>query len=84
MNSFLDGRPVVSPARLPADRGSSQMPGLAQPPADSTVPPVPGYSPAPKREHGEKKIETVEVDGIVQMIIVTCGCGEKIEVHCGY
>jgi len=84
MKSFLEGRQAVSRQGLPADRAGSQLPSLGQPASDSTVPILTGYSKVPQRAHGEKKIETVEVDGVVQKIIVTCGCGEKIEVHCGY
>jgi hypothetical protein len=84
MKSFLEGRQVLSRHGLSAGRSSSQLPSFGQPPADSTVPILTGYSPVPERGHGEKQIETVEVDGVVQKIIVTCGCGERIEVHCGY
>lgn len=84
MKSFLEGRPSVSRQGLPASRVSSHLPSFGQPATDSTAPVLAGYAPAPKPAHGEKKIETVVVDGIVQKIIVTCGCGERIEVHCGY
>jgi hypothetical protein len=82
MKSFLEGRQVVSRSGLPVSRASSQLPSLGVDAAGAAAPA--GTSPTPKHVHGEKKIETVEVDGIVQKIIVTCGCGEKIEVHCGY
>jgi hypothetical protein len=82
MKSFLEGRQIVSRSGSPVSRASSQLPSLG---ADATGADAPtGTSPAPKHVHGEKKIETVEIDGIVQKIIVTCSCGEKIEVHCGY
>jgi hypothetical protein len=84
MKSFLEGRPVVSRSGLPADRGNSQLPSLGQPAGAMSASAPVGVSSAAKRAHGEKKIETVEVDGVVQKIIVTCSCGEKIEVHCGY
>ncbi len=84
MKSFLEGRQVVSRNGGLVDRAISQLPSFGQPQEDSTVPMLVGYSPEPQREHGEKTIETVEVDGVIQKIIVTCGCGEKIEVHCGY
>jgi hypothetical protein len=84
MTSFLEGREAVSRSGSPVSRSDSFLPSLGRPPEDSTVPKLTPSLPAPKREHAEKKIETVEVDGVVQKIIVTCGCGERIEIHCGY
>ncbi len=84
MKSFLEGRQVVARNGSPADRSSSQLPNFRQAPTDSRVVVLAGHSAAPSAEHGEKKIETVEVEGVIQKIIVTCGCGETIEVHCGY
>ena len=83
MKSFLEGREAVSRSAPPATHASSQLPALGELPADSTAPALPAHAPASKREH-EKKIETVSVDGVIQKIVVTCGCGERIEVHCGY
>lgn len=93
MKSFLEGRPVVSRngAAVPtAQRGltDSQLPSFDIPRRDTTVASLPEAAmpaAAAARAHThEKAIETVEVDGVVQTIIITCGCGERIEVHCGY
>jgi hypothetical protein len=32
----------------------------------------------------EPRVEAIEANGMIQKIVVTCGCGERIEVHCGY
>jgi|GEM_PF-1673453 hypothetical protein len=34
--------------------------------------------------HQNIKVETVDVDGVVQKIRVFCCCGEIIEIDCGY
>jgi hypothetical protein len=31
-----------------------------------------------------QKVQTVEEDGVVKKIIVTCSCGEVTEIHCDY
>jgi len=84
MKSFLEGRPAVTRNGSPTTRTDSQLPSFGRAATDSLVPTRPAASSAPAREHGEKKIETEEVGGVVQKIIITCGCGERIEVHCGY
>jgi hypothetical protein len=89
MKSFLEGRQVVSRNEEPAERAGSSMPSFGQAPGEAIVPKPASAAVADHRApksapHGEKKIETVEVDGVVQKIIVTCSCGETIEVHCGY
>jgi len=86
MKSFLEGRPVVSRNGSPLSRIDSHLPSFGRTsPVDSTaVAMLAPSAPVAKREHTEKTIETVEVDGVVQKIIVVCGCGERIEVHCGY
>jgi len=85
MKSFLEGRPIVSRTGLPEGRPSSQLPNLdSRTSTDSTAAAATADGQVAKREHREKKIETVTLDGVIQKIIVTCGCGERIEVHCGY
>jgi hypothetical protein len=84
MKSFLEGRPVVSRGGSPAESSTSQLPSFGSSSPDSTLATLPAYSATRDRAHAEKKIETVAVDGVIQKIVVTCGCGEKIEVHCGY
>ena len=86
MKSFLEGRTAVTRNGSPVNRGDSQLPNFGRGATEARVPTraASGSPPEPDREHGDKKIETVEVGGVVQKIIVTCGCGERIEVHCGY
>lgn len=84
MKSFLEGRPAVTRNGSPVSRGDSQLPSFGRAATDSMVPARGAAALAPQRQHAEKKIETVEVDGVVQTIVITCGCGERIEVHCGY
>ena len=90
MNSFLEGRQNIARQNAPINRAIGPLPslGVPQPQEDSSVARLPdppqAPAPAPARVLHEKKIETVELDGIVQKILITCGCGERIEVHCGY
>ena len=84
MKSFLEGRPIVSRNGSAVTRTDSQLPSLNRPGVEPSMPLLAGAAPVDRREHAQKKIETVEVDGVVQKIVVTCGCGERIEVHCGY
>lgn len=90
MNSFLQGREAVSRQNsVQIARPSGLLPSFGAPQEDSSVVRLPetrnsaAQAAAPAHQH-EKKVETVEVDGVVQKIIITCGCGERIEVHCGY
>jgi len=85
MKSFLEGRPQVSRHESPLNRGGSQLPafGAGSPVAPHVSAPASPES-AARREVCEKKVETVTQAGVVQKIIVTCSCGERIEVHCGY
>ena len=89
MKSFLEGRPVVQRNGAPVTTRSlndSQLPSFDIPRRDTGAAALPEAAMpiTPAREHTEKKIETVEVNGVVQKIIISCGCGEVIEVHCGY
>lgn len=36
------------------------------------------------REHAASKVEYIEHQGVVNKIIVTCGCGEVTEIDCFY
>ena len=85
MKSFLEGRPQVSRREAPLSRGGSQLPafGAGSPVASHAPIPISADS-AARRDPCEKKVETVTQAGVVQTIIVTCSCGERIEVHCGY
>ena len=84
MKSFLEGRTVIARNGSPVERVDSQLPSLGRASMEPLLPALAAGAAAPKREHAEKKIETVEVGGVVQTIVITCGCGERIEVHCGY
>lgn len=84
MNSFLEGRPVVSRAGLPALGQGSRLPDFGNPRSVAEVGNIPRNVSPSSDGHGEKKIETVTVDGVVQKIVITCTCGEEIEVFCGY
>lgn len=64
-------------------------------PAPSAQPPTPDFPAAPPAvavaptvavaPHAHKvSVEVVRVDGAVQGIIVTCRCGERIELDCVY
>lgn len=55
-----------------ASTAQQQQEKLQQQDEDSTV------------NHQAIKIETVDVDGVVQKIKVFCRCGEIIEIDCGY
>ena len=33
---------------------------------------------------GKPQVEMVQVEGRIERIIVTCGCGERIEIECEY
>lgn len=35
-------------------------------------------------DHAAVNVQTIDKDGIVQKIIVTCRCGEVIEIDCDY
>lgn len=41
-------------------------------------------APAKDEARHEKSVETVEEDGIITKIIVTCSCGEVTEIECEY
>jgi hypothetical protein len=85
MKSFLEGRPIVARNGSAVSRPDSQLPNFGRLAGDTmATAPLLGSAKAPSRDHTEKKVESVMVDGVVQKIIVTCGCGERIEVHCGY
>lgn len=84
MTNFLEGRQVVSRSGASTSRATGHLPSLGSAAPTAGVPALMAPAPAAPREQHEKKIETVERDGVIQCIIVTCGCGERIEVHCGY
>jgi hypothetical protein len=90
MKSYLEGRAAVAREGVltapSAPVRNSVLPAFAQPPNDkesvSDARETP--EPSPARKHSEVKVETIEEGGVVRAIVVTCTCGERIEVHCGY
>ncbi|MGC3991881.1 MAG: hypothetical protein QM796_19740 [Chthoniobacteraceae bacterium] len=69
---FSEARPAP-PEPLPAAAFASRPPAMA----------APAFAAAP-HAHRDAHVETVEANGVIQKIIVVCGCGERIEVHCAY
>lgn len=84
MKSFLEGRTVLAREAIPTERAGSQLPRFGPSSVSPGAPVHVSHAAPVKREHAEKTIEAVEVDGVVEKIIVTCACGERIEVFCGY
>jgi hypothetical protein len=89
MKSFLEGRATVAKEGAAPIRSAPTvnygLPTFAKAGKDSeraieSVEPPPSQTP----RHSQVKVEAVEEQGVVRSIIVTCSCGEQIEVHCGY
>jgi hypothetical protein len=74
MNSFLQGKKTISAASLtrPANAALARVPSAKQPKR-------PGQS-APEAA----QVEVVKEGDKVVRIIVTCVCGERVEVECLY
>jgi len=91
MQSYLDSTPAIAldepaPARM-ITPAASVLPvfgggASAAAPTRSAMA-APAFAPAP-HIHRDATVETVEANGVIQKIIVICGCGERIEVHCAY
>lgn len=45
---------------------------------------APPHSNCPPQPHRQVTVETMEKNGRIAKIIVTCRCGEKIEIDCLY
>jgi len=75
MNSFLQGKKTISAAPLtrPANAGLARVPSAKQPKR-------PGHA-APE---AAANVEVVKEGDKVVRIIVTCVCGERVEVECLY
>jgi hypothetical protein len=88
MKSFLEGRAAVAKEGAATKRSAPAvnyvLPTLAREgrPSEVAVESVPPPPQTPR--HNQVKVEAVEEQGVVRSIIVTCSCGERIEVHCGY
>ncbi|MBI5766936.1 MAG: hypothetical protein HZA93_04025 [Verrucomicrobia bacterium] len=77
MKSFLHGKSALAtPAlRLP--------PGLVAATGPRATPSVhKGH--ASTGHHGEPLVETVKEGDKVVRLVITCGCGERIEIECLY
>lgn len=79
-------RPIS--AVKPAETPSADTAGGGGLPGD----PVPGpeqdpqleVSPTDETSKKQPRVEVEEIDGVVQKIIVTCSCGDRIELICEY
>ena len=90
MKSFLEGRAAVAKEGGATIRQASAVNHALPTFARGTKEPESAIEhrdtplPVQSVRHGPVKIETLEEQGIVRSIVVTCSCGERIEVHCGY
>jgi len=75
MKSFLAGRPVQSKATIPVPEQPVPS-GLAQALGASGT--------RGSSRHGSPTIECVKQGDKVMRLIVTCSCGERIEIECLY
>jgi hypothetical protein len=78
MKPFLQGKKTlaIEALRLP----TSMNPGRVQ---QSAVPHIaPAH--ASSSGHGSPQVEAVKEGDKVVRLIVTCGCGERIEIECLY
>ena len=73
MENFLSGRKKVSAEKLPA--GAYQLSS-----DNSSLSKLEVVS----SNAGEPKVELITEKGSVQAIIITCKCGERIELKCHY
>lgn len=74
MQSYLNGRNAAGNPRVP--QSAPSVPPLAK------VMATPRSAPHP--DHGAPEVECVKQGNRVTRIIVTCGCGERIEIDCVY
>jgi hypothetical protein len=73
MKSFLQGKkPSTVPALAPSAAASRQaLPSFASPPSGHCA-------------DGGTQIEVVKEGDKVARLVITCGCGERIEIECLY
>lgn len=90
MKSFLEGRAVIAkePSAAPSRSSivNNVLPSLGRPAAEAELPAALRGAEAGlgQSRHGQAKVEAIEEQGVIRRIIVTCFCGERVEVHCGY
>ena len=73
MDNFLSGRKKLSANQLPAE---AHLPSGANT-AFAKVEVVSATA-------GEPKVELVTEKGLIQAIVITCKCGERVELKCHY
>ncbi len=78
MKPFLHGKKCLNVSALRPPVGASVAGSSAQDRLGSLRPP--SESPVPASAH----VEVVKEGGKVVRLVVTCGCGERIEVECLY
>ena len=78
MKSFLHGKKCLEVAALrpPTAVGAPRLPGVPQTGGGALTQPAS----APSGAH----VEVVKEGGKVVRLIVTCGCGERVEIDCLY
>lgn len=83
MKSFLSDRPrhdqPAAPAPADAMPASGGLARLAGAPAL-----IAHAHPAGGRVHGAPSVECIREGGRVARLVVTCACGERIEIDCKY
>ncbi len=82
MESFLKGREKVGKAKLPREKAGG-LAGLGGAAEQARPPAAPAAGHRPGNPH-EPKVELVAEDGVVSKIVVTCTCGQRIELMCEY
>jgi hypothetical protein len=77
MKPFLAGRPSLQGAALRPAQEAGESPAL---------PPLAGTAGARHAAHGTSaaSVECVKQGDKVVRLVVTCSCGEKIEIECLY
>lgn len=77
MKPFLQGKKTlnVAPMRLP--------PGFGPAPKNIGAGPRPACN-APSAEAGGASVETIKEGDKIVRLIVTCACGERVEIECLY
>lgn len=80
-----------------SDRPRHDQPAVPAPPASADAAPAGGLArlagapalithahPAGGRTHGAPSVECIREGGRVARLVVTCSCGERIEIDCKY
>jgi len=78
MKSFLHGKSTHSAPALQVP------PSLAKASVGARATPVTQKVLSHKSDHGEPTVEAIKEGDKVVRLVITCGCGEKIEIECLY